>query len=59
MWILQGIDATVTGRTPWGGGVRTDGHKVPMKCMTPEVPEPEKPVPKEPEEPEDPGKHKD
>lgn len=24
-----GQDATVVGQTPWGGGVRTDGHKVP------------------------------
>ncbi|KAG8780429.1 Fungalysin/Thermolysin Extracellular metalloproteinase 5 [Serendipita sp. 397] len=27
-----GTDATVTGRTPWGGGVRHDGHAVPKAC---------------------------
>ncbi|PVF94059.1 hypothetical protein CPB86DRAFT_789438 [Serendipita vermifera] len=27
-----GVDATVTGRTPWGGGIRHDGHAVPKKC---------------------------
>lgn len=29
-----GIDAKVVGRTPWGGGVRTNGHKVPAKCSS-------------------------
>ncbi|MCO5566016.1 hypothetical protein L7F22_019691 [Adiantum nelumboides] len=27
-----GTDAKVVGQTPWGGGVRTNGHKVPTKC---------------------------
>lgn len=26
-----GTDAKVVGQTPWGGGIRTDGHKVPTK----------------------------
>ena len=28
-----GPDATVEGRTPWGGGVRTNDHKVPKTCQ--------------------------
>jgi len=52
-----GVDASVQGRTPWGGGVRTDGFSVPAVCRqeTPEpIPSPE-PVPDEPsdDEPED------
>ncbi|KAI0077985.1 hypothetical protein K474DRAFT_986387 [Panus rudis PR-1116 ss-1] len=40
-----GPDARVDGRTPWGGGVRTDDFKVPKACRT-EEPEPEpKPTP--------------
>lgn len=27
-----GTDAAVIGRTPWGGGKRTDGYKVPQEC---------------------------
>ncbi|KAF8833869.1 hypothetical protein BDN67DRAFT_1017104 [Paxillus ammoniavirescens] len=27
-----GVTATVVGSTPWGGGVRQDGSKVPPKC---------------------------
>ncbi|KAF5347213.1 hypothetical protein D9758_011045 [Tetrapyrgos nigripes] len=27
-----GTDATIIGRTPWGGGVRTDGFAAPAKC---------------------------
>jgi extracellular elastinolytic metalloproteinase len=27
-----GQDATVVGRTPWGGGNRTNGYEVPMVC---------------------------
>ncbi|KAH7930733.1 hypothetical protein BV22DRAFT_1028180 [Leucogyrophana mollusca] len=27
-----GVDATVEGRTPWGGGIRKDGYKVPVAC---------------------------
>ncbi|KAK1235572.1 hypothetical protein PQX77_001193 [Marasmius sp. AFHP31] len=27
-----GVDAQVTGRTPWGGGIRTDGYAVPKDC---------------------------
>lgn len=40
-----GLDAKVVGRTPWGGGVRTDGDVVPDACKG-AVPEPEpKPTP--------------
>jgi len=28
-----GVDAKVVMRTPWGGGVRTDGFEVPRKCL--------------------------
>ena len=40
-----GTDASVQGRTPWGGGVRKDGFKVPKACeeSAPEEPEPEEP----------------
>ncbi|WVF69654.1 hypothetical protein IAT40_004433 [Kwoniella sp. CBS 6097] len=27
-----GTDASLVGQSPWGGGIRTDGHKVPKKC---------------------------
>lgn len=27
-----GTNATVVGRTPWGGGIRTNGFAVPKKC---------------------------
>ncbi|KAF9267163.1 extracellular elastinolytic metallo proteinase [Marasmius fiardii PR-910] len=27
-----GVDAKVQGRTPWGGGIRTDGYAVPKTC---------------------------
>ncbi|KAG7085619.1 hypothetical protein E1B28_003168 [Marasmius oreades] len=27
-----GVDAKVQGRTPWGGGIRTNGHAVPKSC---------------------------
>ncbi|EGN97406.1 hypothetical protein SERLA73DRAFT_184099 [Serpula lacrymans var. lacrymans S7.3] len=27
-----GVDATVVGKTPWGGGIREDGFKVPTVC---------------------------
>jgi extracellular elastinolytic metalloproteinase len=50
-----GVDAKVQGRTPWGGGVRTDGYSVPAVCRAPEpFPTPE-PKPDEPtdDEPED------
>lgn len=29
-----GADATIEGRTPWGGGIRTDGYQVPLKCQS-------------------------
>lgn len=32
-----GTDAKVVGRTPWGGGIRTDGHAVPSKCKSKEA----------------------
>ncbi|KAG0696364.1 Fungalysin metallopeptidase-domain-containing protein [Suillus ampliporus] len=44
-----GIDAAVRGRTPWGGGVRDDGFKVPDACSSGEEPSPE-PTPDEPED---------
>ena len=28
-----GPDAKVEGRTPWGGGIRTDDFEVPAKCV--------------------------
>ncbi|KAJ3570745.1 hypothetical protein NP233_g4203 [Leucocoprinus birnbaumii] len=28
-----GVDAKVEGRTPWGGGVRTNGYAVPFQCQ--------------------------
>ncbi|KAF8804118.1 extracellular elastinolytic metallo proteinase [Phlegmacium glaucopus] len=31
-----GQDATVRDRTPWGGGVRTDGYAVPVACQSDE-----------------------
>ncbi|KAF8966096.1 Fungalysin metallopeptidase-domain-containing protein [Flammula alnicola] len=36
-----GVDATVVNRTPWGGGVRTNGYTVPLACQaeTPKKPE--------------------
>jgi len=27
-----GVDARVEGKTPWGGGIRTNGYAVPMQC---------------------------
>ncbi|KAL0566263.1 hypothetical protein V5O48_015751 [Marasmius crinis-equi] len=27
-----GVDSKVTGRTPWGGGIRTDGYATPKDC---------------------------
>ncbi|KAG6372553.1 extracellular elastinolytic metallo proteinase [Boletus reticuloceps] len=45
-----GHDATVVGSTPWGGGVRANGFKVPSQCRSGE-PEPEpKPTPGEPDD---------
>lgn len=29
-----GVDANVQGRTPWGGGIRTNGYAVPKACNT-------------------------
>lgn len=40
-----GPDARVDGRTPWGGGVRTDDYTVPKACKSAEDPTPE-PEPK-------------
>lgn len=46
-----GIDATVKGRTPWGGGVREDGYKVPAACQSDDLPEPSpEPIPDDPED---------
>jgi len=28
-----GQDATVVGQTPWGGGIRTNGHAIPLACL--------------------------
>jgi len=44
-----GIDATVKGRTPWGGGKREDGFKVPAACQSEDAPSPE-PIPDDPED---------
>jgi len=44
-----GVDASVEGRTPWGGGIRKDGKKVPVACGGSSEPEPQP----EPEDPED------
>jgi extracellular elastinolytic metalloproteinase len=44
-----GEDAKVINRTPWGGGLRTNGYKKPYGCEDVEVPEP---GPQEPEEPD-------
>ncbi len=40
-----GKDAKVVNRTPWGGGIRTNGYSVPYPCQDdkPEYPEPEDP----------------
>ncbi|KAH9174621.1 extracellular elastinolytic metallo proteinase [Lactarius sanguifluus] len=35
-----GVDATVRGRTPWGGGVRKDGFNVPTACRRKGTPAP-------------------
>jgi len=43
-----GVDAKVINRTPWGGGIRTDGYAVPSACEEDDTPE----QPKEPEEDE-------
>ncbi|KIK73666.1 hypothetical protein PAXRUDRAFT_583870, partial [Paxillus rubicundulus Ve08.2h10] len=51
-----GVDATIVGSTPWGGGVGQDGSKVPAKCgSSSPTPEPEpspkpKPTPGNPDE---------
>ncbi|KAG1796395.1 Fungalysin metallopeptidase-domain-containing protein [Suillus plorans] len=46
-----GIDATVKGRTPWGGGVREDGYKVPAACQSEDAPSPSpEPIPDDPED---------
>ncbi|KIK71742.1 hypothetical protein PAXRUDRAFT_836591 [Paxillus rubicundulus Ve08.2h10] len=51
-----GVDATIVGSTPWGGGVRQDGFKVPAECgSSSPTPEPEpspkpKPTPGNPDE---------
>jgi extracellular elastinolytic metalloproteinase len=49
-----GVDATVVGSTPWGGGVRQDGYKVATKCGSASPsPEPEpkpEPTPGNPDE---------
>lgn len=39
-----GPDARVDGRTPWGGGVRTNDFAVPSKCKSDTTPSP-KPIP--------------
>ncbi|KAI0315490.1 extracellular elastinolytic metallo proteinase [Amylostereum chailletii] len=49
-----GVDASVQGRTPWGGGIRVNGFATPKACSGGE-PAPEEPAPEEPgdDEPED------
>nr|VWO99008.1 Putative Rab/GTPase [Ganoderma boninense] len=39
-----GVNAKVEGRTPWGGGVRTNGARVPSECSS-DVPPPKTPAP--------------
>ncbi|KAI0699520.1 Fungalysin metallopeptidase-domain-containing protein [Cerioporus squamosus] len=39
-----GVDSKVEGRTPWGGGVRTNGYRTPAECST-DVPPPSDPAP--------------
>ena len=49
------MDANVQGRTPWGGGLRTNGYVVPEACKEVEpVPEPA-PGPGPEPDPEEPG----
>ncbi|KAF8151674.1 extracellular elastinolytic metallo proteinase [Crassisporium funariophilum] len=38
-----GEDAKVINRTPWGGGLRTNGYAVPVACQKDTEPEPKKP----------------
>ncbi|KAH7886682.1 Fungalysin metallopeptidase-domain-containing protein [Phlebopus sp. FC_14] len=48
-----GVDATLKGSTPWGGGIREDGLKVPASCRGESEPKPEpepKPTPGDPDE---------
>ncbi|CDO68520.1 hypothetical protein BN946_scf184998.g17 [Trametes cinnabarina] len=40
-----GVDAAVKGRTPWGGGVRSNGYAVPAECQNGDVPPPADPAP--------------
>ena len=40
-----GEDAKVINRTPWGGGIRTNGFLTPLACRD------EEPLPEDPEEP--------
>ncbi|TFY79758.1 hypothetical protein EWM64_g4254 [Hericium alpestre] len=47
-----GKNARVDGRTPWGGGVRKDGFKVPAACGGDDVPEEPTPDPGEPDDDE-------
>ena len=49
-----GPDARVDGRTPWGGGVRTNDYSVPSVCQIEPAPEPTpEPAPEDPKEPGD------
>ncbi|KAI9464402.1 extracellular elastinolytic metallo proteinase [Russula earlei] len=48
-----GVDAEVVNRTPWGGGIRTNGFNVPDVCQPEKFPEPyPEPEPGEPDEDE-------
>ncbi|KAI0667448.1 Fungalysin metallopeptidase-domain-containing protein [Trametes maxima] len=40
-----GVDADVKGRTPWGGGVRTNGFALPKECRSADEPLPSDPAP--------------
>lgn len=53
----MGEDAKVINRTPWGGGIRTNGYKKPLVCedIEPAPEEPQYPEPVPEPEPEDPG----
>lgn len=49
-----GKDAKVTGKTPWGGGVRTNGFTVPARCAD-KPPGAPTPAPGEPDDDDDDG----
>jgi len=48
-----GEDAKVVNRTPWGGGIRTNGFSKPLACQD------EEPLPEDPEDPQYPNEPED